>query len=54
MTDKVIVKQKGEGGIKYRNVELIDEEGQCASEGSVQYSGGKITELGESVLVEKD
>lgn len=45
------------GGIKYRsidrNVELIDEEGWCALEGSLQDSGEEITKLGGSVPVRK-
>lgn len=57
LADKFIVKQKGKGGMRYtsidRNVEKIDEEVWCASEGLVQDSSEENTKLEGSVPGEK-
>ena len=57
MADKVIVKQKGEGCMKYtstdRNVEMIGEKGWCAPQWLVQDFSEENTKLGCSVPGEK-
>lgn len=57
MADKVIVKQKGEGCMKYtsidRNVDMIGEEGWCAPQGLVQDFSEENTKLECSVPGEK-